>query len=155
MANEKEATVETSRILRMVVATAVVSALAVLFTTPANALLRSEGGGGYTVTAIVGNPGDGALADHKQVVPIQAGQLANEAPTVGNPGDGSSIPTQVVGNRGDFVPFTPVEGDQPTVSTGGDEFDRGMLFAIAGSVVLALGAGALLVMVRHRRVALP
>ena len=54
----KEAPVETSKTLRMLAATALVSALAILLTSPAQAYVGSEGDGGSATTLSVGGPGD-------------------------------------------------------------------------------------------------
>lgn len=53
---------ETSRALRILVATAVVSALAILLTSPAQARWVNEGGAVAVAAPTVGNPGDGAQA---------------------------------------------------------------------------------------------
>jgi hypothetical protein len=118
----------------MVAAGAVVSALAILFTAPAQALYIEDSGigNGPVPTATVGNPGDSASAS----------QPASVSQIVGNPGDSASVAQ------------TPNE--QPTATSGGGtDFDRAMLIGIGGGVVLAVGLGALLFTVRHRRVALP
>lgn len=118
----------------MLAATAVVSALAILVTSPAQAYLPNEGGGAVTPTAIVGNPGDSGWI---------AVESATAPQTVGNPGDGAQVSS----------PQT-----QPVVtSSGSDGFDTGTLIALASgaALLLVLGAGALLFTARHRRVALP
>jgi len=58
---------ETSRALRILVATAVVSALAILLTSPAQARWVNEGGAVTVSAPTVGNPGDGAQAAAPQV----------------------------------------------------------------------------------------
>lgn len=119
----------------MVAAMAAVSALALLAIAPAHALLLNDGGGGGSASATtVGNPGDSAWIARERAVGPQ---------TVGNPGDGASV--------------TPVQIEQPSAAPSGTDgsFDAAMLAAIAGGVVLALGAGALVLTVRHRRMALP
>ena len=118
---------ETSRALRMLVATAVVSALAILVTSPAQARWVDEGSGVSATAPVVGNPGDGAQ------VP---------APVVGNAGDGAQVPTAQVGSA-------------TMASSGDDGLDGATIAGIAGGIVLVLGAGALLFTARHRRVALP
>jgi hypothetical protein len=123
----KEGTVETSRALRILVATAAVSALVILMTSPAQAYYVNEGG-----------------------------DVSVTAPVVGNPGDGAQVPTPVVGNVGDGAQVATAQVDNATVaSSGSDGFDGGTIAVIAGGVVLALGAAALLFTARHRRVALP
>ena len=108
----KEAAMQTSSTLRILVATAVVSALAILMTSPAQASFVNEGGGVSVTAPVVGNPGDGAQASAPQIEP---------ATTPSSVSDGS-----------DFL-----------VAAGG------------AVLVLALGAGALLITARYRRVALP
>lgn len=113
---------------RMLVATAVVSVLAILLVTPAQAYWANEGGGS-TPTAVVGNPGD-------------SGWIAEQAPqTVGNPGDGAYVSS----------------GDTTFATSTGSGFDTQTFALIAGGAVLALilCAGALVLSSRHRRVALP
>jgi len=58
---------ETSRAFRILVATAVVSALAILLTSPAQARWVNEGGAVTASAPTVGNPGDGAQASSPQV----------------------------------------------------------------------------------------
>ena len=60
---------EASRALRILVATAVVSALAILMTSPAQARWVDEGSAAPTTAPVVGNPGDGAQAQAPQVEP--------------------------------------------------------------------------------------
>jgi hypothetical protein len=118
----------------MVTATAAVSALALLAIAPAHALLLKDGGGGSAAATTVGNPGDSAWI---------ARERADGPQTVGNPGDSASV--------------TPVQVERPSAAPSGADgsFDAALLAAIAGGVVLALGAGALVFTVRHRRMALP
>ena len=103
---------QTSSTLRILVATAVVSALAILMTSPAHAYFVNEGGDVSVTAPIVGNPGDGAQVPAAQIEP---------AATTSSVSDGS-----------DFL-----------------------IYAGGTVLVLALGAGALLITARHRRVALP
>ena len=149
----KEATVYTSKTLRMLAATAVVSALAILLTSPAQAYLPNEGGGSVTATTTIGNPGDSAWISLES---------ATAAQTVGNPGDsawiaqGTATGAQTVGNPGDGAQVSqPIES--VATSSGRDGFDTGTFLAFASGAVLllVLGAGALLFTARHRRVALP
>ena len=150
----KEATVYPSKTLRMLAATAVVSALAILLTSPAQAYLPNEGGGSVTATTTVGNPGDSAWIS---LAPATAAQ------TVGNPGDsawiaqGSATGAQTVGNPGDGAQVSSPQIQSVATSSGGDGFDTGTFLALASGAVLllVLGAGALLFTARHRRVALP
>jgi hypothetical protein len=129
----KEASVDTSKTLRLLVATAVVSALAVLLTSPALAYLPNEGGEGPVAAPSVGNPGDSAWIALEQ---------AAASRTVGNPGDGAFVSTP--------------RAEAPTsTSSGSDGFVTGTFVAIAGGAVLVLGAAAILLTTRHRRVALP
>jgi hypothetical protein len=125
----KEAPMNTSKTSRMLVATAVVSALAILLVTPAQAYWVNEGGSS-TPTAVVGNPGDSSW-------------ISEQAPqTVGNPGDsaqGSAVETAVL------------------TSSGSGGFDTQTFALIAGGALLALMlcGGAFMLASRHRRVALP
>lgn len=130
----KEATVEPSKTLRMLAATAVVSALAILVASPAGAWYSDvQGNGGPVVAPSVGNPGDSAWV---------ALEAATASQTVGNPADGAQI--------------SPSRIEKPTVTSGGsDGLGTGTFIALAGGVALMLGAGALLFTARHRRVALP
>lgn len=119
-----------SKTSRLLVATAVVSALAILLTAPAQAYWVNEGGGS-TPTAVVGNPGD-------------SGWIAQQAPqTVGNPGDSAQV-------------TKAVETGNP-VSSGSGDVDARTIGLIAGGALLALmlAAGALFFSARHKRVALP
>ena len=149
----KEATVDTSKTLRILAATAVVSALAILLTSPAQAYLPNEGGGSVA-TPTVGNPGDSAWI---------ALEPATASQTVGNPGDsawiakGTATGAQTVGNPGDGAQVSSPQIESAVTSSGSDGFDTGTFIAFASGAVLllALGAGALLFTARHRRVALP
>lgn len=51
---------QTSSTFRILVATAIVSALAILMTSPAQAYWANEGGAAPATAPVVGNPGDGA-----------------------------------------------------------------------------------------------
>ena len=130
----KEATVYTPKTLRMLAATAVVSALAILLTSPAQAYLPNEGGGSVTATTTVGNPGDSAWISL---------QPATAAQTVGNPGDGAQVSSPQI--------------QSVATSSGGEGFDSATFLALASGAVLllVLGAGALIFTARNRRVALP
>lgn len=100
---------ETSRALRILAATAVVSALAILLTSPAQARPVNEGDAASVVDSSVGNAVAGAQAPSLQL------------------------------------------GEAAVTSSGSD---RRTFIIIAGGVVLVLGAGALLVTPRQRRVRL-
>ena len=147
----KEATVDTSKTIRLLGATAVVSALAILLTSPAQAYVPDEGAGPVTRT-IVGNPGGTSWV---------ALELPSAPQTVGNPGDGADVlPAatlpQTVGNPGDGADVLSAQTEaQVATSSGSDGFDTGTFIVIAGGAALVLGAGALLLTARHRRVALP
>ncbi len=124
---------DTPTTLRILAATAVVSALAVLMTSPAQARWVDDSAGAVPTTPSVGNPGDSAWIALEQ---------ATAAQTIGNPGDGASASA------------TRIEGPLAT-SAASDGFDTGTFVVVAGGAVLLLGAGALLFTARHRRVALP
>ena len=148
----KEATVDTSKAIRMLAATAVVSALAILLTSPAHAYVPDEGVGPVTRT-IVGDPrGTGWVALEMPVT----GQI------VGNPGDSawialeSATAAQTVGNPGDSAQASSTQVESVVTSSGSDGFETGTFIALASGTVLllALGVGALFFTARHRRVAL-
>ncbi len=130
----KEATVEPSKTLRMLAATAVVSALAILLASPAQASFISDGGAGPVAAPSVGNPADSAW------IAVERAAAA-----------------QTVANQRDDARLSPSPIDEPTVTSGGsDGLETGTFVAIAGGALLVLGAGALLLLTaRHRRVALP
>lgn len=116
---------QTSSTFRILVATAVVSALAILMTSPAQAYWANEGSDASATTPVVGNPGDGAQ------VP---------APVVGNAGDGAQVPAAY---------------GTTVAPSGSDGFDGTTIAVLTAGIVLVLGAGALLFQTRQRRVALP
>jgi hypothetical protein len=130
----KEETVETSRTLRMLTAGAVVSALAILFTAPAHALLLSDGGVDSSVPAAT--VGGGSHGD------------AISQPTT--TAAATSVPDWF--ERAALRESTTVAGS----SSANDGFDTAM-FAIGAALLLAivLGAGAIVATMRHRRVAMP
>jgi hypothetical protein len=156
--------VTSSRTHRILAATAVISALAMLMTTPAQALILKDGGGGVDVESTADSaytpeayssrqPEQGSATTGFAPVAVQAlgsrGEklaraygAAEIGTTVGSPGDGYGVSVQV---------------EQPTVTSGGnDGFETGTLVAIAGGVVLAIVLGGVIFFtMRHRRIALP
>jgi hypothetical protein len=144
--------VNTPKALRLLTTIAVVSALAILLTSPAQAYVPNEGVGPVKRT-IIGDPsGTGWVA----VEPPTGG-------TVGNAGDSawivrrSAAAAQTVGNPGDSAQVLSPYVDSAVTSTGWGGSETGTFIALASGIVLllALGAGALLFTQRHRRVALP
>jgi hypothetical protein len=145
--------VDTSRAIRLLTATAVVSALAILLTSPAQAYVPNEGVGPVKRT-IIGDPsGTGWVAV----------ELPTGAHTVGNAGDSawivrrSAAAAQTVGNPGDSAQVSSPQVESVVTSSASDGPETGTFIALASGIVLllALGAGALLFTQRHRRVALP
>jgi hypothetical protein len=128
----KEDRMEPSRTRRLLVTSAIVSALAVLMVAPANAYFVNEDGAGPTAAPLVGNPGDSAW--------IAQGQAAVQA--VGNAGDGgNALSTRIA---------------EPVGSTGSSGgIDTAMVVGLAGGCALVLAACGLFFTARHRRVALP
>ena len=147
----KEATVDTSKTIRMLAATAVVSALAILVTSPAHAYVPNEGAGPVTRT-IVGDRGGSAWVALEMPTATQA---------VGNPGDSAWVAlqaaTHTVGNPGDGAQASSTQIEPVVTSSGSEGFETGTFIALVSGAVLllALGAGALLFTARQRRVALP
>jgi hypothetical protein len=84
----EEGTMDPSTTRRLLVTTAVVSALAILLAAPANAYLMNEGGSATTSAPLVGNPGDGALA-------AQAATRTGE-PLVAQSGGSDGIGTEAI-----------------------------------------------------------
>jgi hypothetical protein len=126
----EEGTMEPSTARRLLLTTAVVSALAILVVSPANAYLPNEGGSAVTPAPVVGNPGDSAW--------IAQGAHAS----VANAGDGAdALLTRAVTPSGS--------------SAGLSGIDTGTAVGLGGALLVALVAGGLLLSVRHRRVALP
>ncbi len=74
----KEAAMQTSSTLRILVATAIVSALAILMTSPAQAYWVNEDSGTPATAAIVGNPGDGAKVHSTSIEPVATTSTASD-----------------------------------------------------------------------------
>jgi hypothetical protein len=101
----KEDTMEPSKIRRLLAATAVVSVLAILVISPANAYWLNEGGAGPAAAPVVGNPGDGG----------QALATGVAEPVATTSGSGSVDTWMIVGVAGGFALLLAAGGALLTV----------------------------------------